>query len=110
MLQLNDGGLACLVRAARTVPWRERRRWLKNLADRIDPAPRSAASERKARLRARVAAGRCVLAVEVSEHDLAAALITASRLSEADALDRGKLTEAAAALLREWSERWTSHR
>jgi hypothetical protein len=49
MLQLSDASLAVLVRAAREVSWRKRGRWLRELAERIDPPPNSAPAQNMAR-------------------------------------------------------------
>jgi hypothetical protein len=54
MLQLTDSQFAHLAIAASAVETRWRRRWLKDLADRIDPPPRRVAIARARKARQRV--------------------------------------------------------
>ena len=66
----------------------------------------STSALKKRRYRRRQRDGVIVLQIEISECELAEAMILSSRLSSADTLDRGKLTHAAAAVLTEWAARW----
>ena len=67
---------------------------------------RTPAAVKKRRYRRRLKDGVIVLQVEVSECELAEAMILSSRLSSAEALDRARLTHAAELVLREWAARW----
>jgi hypothetical protein len=67
---------------------------------------RSPAALKKRRYRRRLRDGRIVLNLEVSECELAEAMLASERLTEAEALHRDKLTRAAEKVLREWCERW----
>jgi DNA-binding GntR family transcriptional regulator len=61
--------------------------------------------DRQRRQRERERQGLVVLKIEADEHALAAALIAAGRISEADALDRKHLQATVSELLRAWAER-----
>jgi hypothetical protein len=67
---------------------------------------RTPAALKKRRYRRRLREGRVVLRVEVAECPLAEALIVAGRLTNRQAVDRGELEAAAAAVLTEWAARW----
>jgi hypothetical protein len=106
MLALSDGALARLAISATALPPHARGRWLRQIANRIDPPPQRSDTVRKARLRQRERSGHIVLQVEVHEHDLAAAMIEAGLLTEAQALSRADLARALARIAAEFSARW----
>lgn len=66
----------------------------------------ASATERQRACRARRRAGLTLLTIEIDENALAAALIASDRLSEAAALEPGRVEQAVAELLHDWSERW----
>src|SRR5262245_14964485 len=95
MLALTDSALARLCIAATRMRAVERKRWLRELANKIAPPQRSTAmlsqskaAVRKREQRKRWADGRVVLNTEINECDFVEALLRARRLTEAEALDR----------------------
>lgn len=58
------------------------------------------------RYRKRQAKGEVVLRIVADEHCLAAALLAAGRLDEKEALDRQRVAEATAEIVRDWCARW----
>jgi hypothetical protein len=64
-------------------------------------------ADRRARYARRQMSGRIVLAVEVSEHKLASALMAAGRLTPNQAMHRGNLQAAVAAVIADFVERWS---
>lgn len=113
MIALDDGALVRVVLAAGRVPRKVRGRWLQAVAERLEArgpcgyARTSAPSvERVRRTRARQRNGRCVLPVEVDHDRVLLALMASGRLSEGEALDRGKVLAALASVVSEWSARW----
>jgi hypothetical protein len=66
----------------------------------------SVSALKKRAYRRRLRDGVIVLQIEITECDLAEAMIASERLSEVDTLDRGKLAAAVSAVLREWAARW----
>jgi hypothetical protein len=68
----------------------------------VPPDPRS----RKRRFRRRQCNGQIVLRVEVSEHNLAQALISAGRLSPDQALCRHELEQATERVISDFVARW----
>src|SRR5262245_64758299 len=71
-----------------------------------DMLARTPAAAKKRAYRRRLRAGRIVLKLEVSEADLAEAMIAAERLTEAETTRRDALNRAAEGVLTEWCERW----
>jgi hypothetical protein len=67
---------------------------------------RTPAAQKKRRYRRRLANGITVLNVEVIETAFVEALLIADRLSEREALQRGKLAGAAEKILTEFTARW----
>jgi hypothetical protein len=67
---------------------------------------RQGANRRKRVFRERQKHGCIVLRVQVNEHELAAAMLTAGHLTEAEALCRTALEHGAATVLSEWAEQW----
>ena len=107
MLALTDAALARLVRGAREVPRRSRRRWLAGIAAKLDP-PRSIirSRERSRRARVRKKNGKAVLRVEVHHDPLLLALIESGRMSEAETADLRRVEAVVGKMLGEWAEHW----
>src|SRR5262245_1830882 len=95
MLQLSDSSLALLCIAATTVPHHRRQQWLRELADKIEPPPRSKGARYMRALRQRERAGRILLRLEVDEAETVVGLINANLLSPLRGDDRNAITEAA---------------
>src|SRR5262245_5434954 len=121
MLAFSDESLARLVRRARDVPWRQRRAWLHELADKLDPpidqerstettVPRSPAARRQARVRARRMNGVHVYQLELADlavEGLIEMMVATGQLTETQALDHQRIEAELARLLEEQGERWT---
>jgi hypothetical protein len=67
---------------------------------------RTPAALKKRRYRRRLANGIVVLNIEVIEAAFASALLASDRLTEREALQRGKLAGAAEKILAEFTARW----
>ena len=67
---------------------------------------RSPAATKKRNYRRRLRDGRIVVKIEVTECELAEALIASERLSPAETTRRDALTRAVEAVLAEWCQRW----
>jgi hypothetical protein len=119
MLALTDGALVHLVLAAGRVSPKRRRRWLRDLAAKLDPPPQapptrsSSAAVRQARVRARKARHRArqrngirVFKLEASYDLVVGGLIDSGRISERDALDHDKVERVLSAMLTEWGQYW----
>lgn len=68
------------------------------------------AARRKQRYRARQRAGQAVLTIEICSYELTLALIEAGFVTEAEALDRGKIERAVAAVLDRWTRHWLTQK
>lgn len=101
MLAFDDDAALChLLIAATAVPANQRGRWLQDLADRLDPPPGlSKAAERQRAHRARLKAGRMVLAIEVDDVLVPAALAEAGFLDLANIEDREAVARAVERLI-----------
>jgi hypothetical protein len=66
----------------------------------------SSAADRQAAYKARQRQGEAILAVRCNYHAVIEALLDSNRISESDALDRHKVEEAVADLVRDWALRW----
>lgn len=124
MLALDDSALARIVIGATAVAPDERRRWLEQIARKLDPPkscnlqdspppkfrnlrnspPRPAT--RQARWRERQRKGRAIFRIEADHDSVLLALIETGRISEADALDRRKVEAALATVLADFGRRW----
>jgi hypothetical protein len=105
MLQLDDAVLARLIRAAGAVDVRHRRRWLREIADQLDPPTADVARRRRRvedvkRFRERRRRGASVYSIEIdswvldlAEHFVGLAPGHGNRQADADAL--GKLLRLA---------------
>jgi hypothetical protein len=71
-----------------------------------DMLARTPAAIKKRKYRRRLRDGLIVLPIEVSETELAEALIASERLSEDDTASRDALTRATETVVREWCDRW----
>src|SRR5262249_14909808 len=89
MLALTDSALARLCIGAPAVPHERRRRWLRDIADRIDPPPPRilARRERSRRRRRRCSNGDAVFPLVANHDAVLLALIESRKLSEQEALD-----------------------
>jgi hypothetical protein len=75
-------------------------------AEGAESGDKVSSAARQRRARERRARGVICLRVEVSEHDVANALIASGRLSEDEALRRSLAEREVAEVLNEWCERW----
>jgi hypothetical protein len=66
----------------------------------------SSAAQRQAAYKRRQRHGEAVLALRCEYFPLIEALLASSRLTEADALDRGQVESAVAEVVRDWIARW----
>src|SRR5262245_13996695 len=110
MLALTDAQLADLAIAATAVDHRRRKRWLRDLADRIDPPrARSPAARRQARVRARRRNGVHVYRLELSDvavEGLILRSILHGQLTESQALEHRHIEHVLGQLLEEEGFRW----
>jgi hypothetical protein len=103
MLQLDDAVLARLIRAAGAVDVRHRRRWLREIADRLDPPTADVARRRRVedvkRFRERRRRGASVYSIEIDSWvlDLAEHFVG---LAPGQAGDRQAVADALGKLLR----------
>src|SRR5262245_294446 len=104
MLQLDDAVLARLIRAAGAVDVRHRRRWLREIADRLDPPTADVARRRRRvedvkRFRERRRRGASVYSIEIDRCvlDLAEHFVG---LAPGQAGDRQAVADALGKLLR----------
>jgi hypothetical protein len=102
MIAFDDAGLAQVFVAATAVPPEQRRRWLAEIAKRLERGPPSRGSYYVARHRQRVRDGLAVLQVEVEEVALAVALVDLGLLPPDLADDRAALSKAAGRALSEF--------
>ena len=101
MLALDDQAFALVCIAAGRVPPEQRAEWLQDLAARLDPPPGpSEAAERQRAHRARLKAGRMVLAIEVDDVLVPAALAEAGLLDLANIEDREAVARAVERLIK----------
>src|SRR5262249_53716241 len=107
MLALTDAALARICISASRVSRARRKRWLREIAARLDP-PRSImrSRERSRRARVRKRNGKAVLRVEVDHDPLLLALIESGRMSEAETADLRRVEAVVGKMLREWAEHW----
>jgi hypothetical protein len=70
------------------------------------PAARSDRAKKQRNYRRRQANGLAVLRIAVKHHELVAALISAGRMSDTEALDRGRVERQVSRLLEEWRATW----
>ena len=68
----------------------------------------SSPAARKKAYRRRQRTGRIVLLVEVEEHQIAAAMVAAGRLTDRQALCRAEIEREAAAIIAQWACSWAS--
>jgi len=119
MLALSDEALARVIRAARQVSWKKRHRWLKEIADRLDPPvptvvpsvtkARSPAAARQARVRQRRRNGVHMYRLplrDVCVEGLLSMMIASGRLTERDALNHQRIEAELARLLEAQGARW----
>lgn len=66
----------------------------------------SPAAARQRRYRARTRQGHAMLRVKVQYHEVVAALLESTRLTEAEALDRKRVESAVSDVLRDWADKW----
>lgn len=110
MLSFTDEALALVCIAACRVRPEERSRWLRTLADRLDPSPAPSKAAKRQRVhRARVKAGRMVLRIAVDDVTVPTALVEARLLDETDCDDREALTAAVERLLMLFSTENVTH-
>jgi hypothetical protein len=107
MLALTDAALARICIGASRVSRGRRRRWLADVADKLDP-PRAVvrSRERSRRARARKKNGKAVLRIEVDHDPLLLALIESGRMSEAETADLRRVEAVVGKMLGEWAEHW----
>ena len=110
MLAFSDQGLAYLALAAGRVSPRKRSRWLRELAEKLDPpaVERSPAAVRMAKVRANRAAGKHCYTMWISDRaveGLIMRLVLDGRLSESQALQPRLVALALAQLLEEEGQR-----
>jgi hypothetical protein len=74
--------------------------------DACSAPKRTGAAVRQRRSRSRRTRGMIMLRVEVHEHSIAEALIVAGRLTDAEALCRGRVERELAKVIQEWASRW----
>jgi hypothetical protein len=105
MLALDDAALARLCIAASAIAPEQRERWLRELAEKLDPpVVRSPATIRQRRLRARRKNHQHVYKLVVSDRaieNLIVQLILGGKLSEREALQPRNITRALENLLEE---------
>jgi hypothetical protein len=84
-----------------------RKRWLCDIAARLDP-PRAVirSRERSRRARQRKKNGKAVLSVEVDQDPLLLALIESGRMSEAETANLRRVEAVIGKMLGEWAQHW----
>jgi hypothetical protein len=112
MLALTDAALARLCIGATRVSRGRRQRWLKDIAERIDPPPhhRAIVRARQARHRARQRNGIRVFKLEANYDLILCGLIDSRRISERDALDQHAVERVLSEMLTEWGQHWREAR
>jgi len=113
MLALDDAALARLAIAATRIAPEQRQRWLRELADRVDPPrprARSAAARRQAQLRANRKAGRHCFKLWISDRAIGGLIlkcIQEQRLTPEQAIYPQHVKRAIVALLEEEGFAWS---
>jgi hypothetical protein len=112
MLALDDGALARLAIAATRVRRSRRKRWLQEIAERIDPPPRHRAivRARQARHRERQRNGVRVFRLEANYDLVVSGLIDSGRISERAALDHRNIERVLSEMLTAWGKEWRDAR
>jgi hypothetical protein len=108
MLALDDAALARICIGATAVAPEDRCRWLRDIAEHLDPLPRrlALARARKARARARQRKGERVFKLVGNYELIVGGLIGSGRISERAALDHGKVEDVLSRMLMEWGKHW----
>jgi hypothetical protein len=114
MLQLDDQALARIVIGASRIPVHARRRWLEQLAHKLDPPKRARTpnAARVARHRAREAKGeRCYRLVidDRTMMDVLDALVGYGCLSERDTMEHPAIEQALAEVISAFAAGWRSN-
>src|SRR5262245_47298263 len=112
MLAFDDAALARLIRRARDVPWRKRRAWLLDVAQKLDPPTgeaRTPEARRQAKARARRKNGLHIYRLELSDRaveGIVDMLIATQKLTDAEAFDHRRIETMLARLLEEQGAQW----
>src|SRR5262245_20862275 len=115
MLQLSDQGIAYLAIAATRVDPRRRGQWLRELAEKFDPASAhppaklAARRERSRRSRKRRRNGMRSYRLDLPDAVVGGvinALVATQKLSEADAADQRKVEAALSSMFGDWATHW----
>jgi hypothetical protein len=111
MLALTDAAFARLCIGATRVSHGRRKRWLHDIAARLDP-PRTImrSRERSRRARVRRKNGTRCYTVEIPDHvaeGVITALVATEKLTEAEACDHARVQTELSRMVCEWAQRWT---